>query len=179
MTGRFIAVVGPSGVGKDSVMRAMAADPRLVLARRVITRPGDAGGEDFEGVSESRFLQMQTAGEFALSWPAHGLHYGIPVTVDRTLEQGVDMLANLSRAQIVTAKQRFERCEVIVLTAKREVLAQRLMARGRESAEQVEHRLNRASFALPDGVAAHIVDNSGPLDLAVQTALSLLYPARS
>ena len=48
MTGRFIAVVGPSGVGKDSVMQGMAArDPRIVLARRVITRPSDAGGEDF------------------------------------------------------------------------------------------------------------------------------------
>ena len=29
MTGRFIAIVGPSGVGKDSVMEALAeADPK-------------------------------------------------------------------------------------------------------------------------------------------------------
>ncbi|MEO0912102.1 MAG: hypothetical protein AAFY59_03810 [Pseudomonadota bacterium] len=40
MTGRFIAVVGPSGVGKDSVMAGMAARTgQLKLVRRVITRP--------------------------------------------------------------------------------------------------------------------------------------------
>ncbi|MEM9552294.1 MAG: phosphonate metabolism protein/1,5-bisphosphokinase (PRPP-forming) PhnN, partial [Pseudomonadota bacterium] len=33
-----IAVVGPSGVGKDSVLQAMCAtDPRLRLVRRTIT----------------------------------------------------------------------------------------------------------------------------------------------
>ncbi|MFC6760861.1 hypothetical protein ACFQFQ_17395 [Sulfitobacter porphyrae] len=37
--GRFIAVVGPSGVGKDSVMAGMVARARdLVAVRRVITR---------------------------------------------------------------------------------------------------------------------------------------------
>ncbi|MGB0905008.1 MAG: phosphonate metabolism protein/1,5-bisphosphokinase (PRPP-forming) PhnN, partial [Mangrovicoccus sp.] len=39
MTGRFIAVVGPSGVGKDSVMAGlMERRPDLLLAKRVITR---------------------------------------------------------------------------------------------------------------------------------------------
>ena len=56
MTGRFIAIVGASGVGKDSVMAALAAsDPRLRLVRRVITRPSAAGGEDFDGVTEDAF----------------------------------------------------------------------------------------------------------------------------
>ena len=56
MRGRFIAVIGPSGVGKDSVMEAMVAgNPKIVLARRVITRPSEAGGEAFDGVSEAEF----------------------------------------------------------------------------------------------------------------------------
>ena len=84
--GRLVAVVGPSGVGKDSVMAALVeADPAWMLARRVITRPSEAGGEDFEGVSEEAFRARDAAGEFLLSWEAHGLHYGVP----RAIEQAV------------------------------------------------------------------------------------------
>ena len=92
MTGRLIAVVGPSGVGKDTVMAALvAADPRLALVRRVITRPSDAGGEDFDGVDRATFETMRDAGAFALWWSAHELSYGIPVEVDAALAAGRDM----------------------------------------------------------------------------------------
>ena len=50
--GRLIAVVGPSGVGKDSVMAGLhGAIPDLHLVRRVITRAPDLGGEDYDAVS--------------------------------------------------------------------------------------------------------------------------------
>ena len=46
MTGRLFVVVGASGAGKDTLIAgALAADPRLHWARRVITRPAVAGGE--------------------------------------------------------------------------------------------------------------------------------------
>jgi ribose 1,5-bisphosphokinase len=161
-------------------MHAMAAaELRLVLVRRVITRPSDAGGEDFDGVTETQFSAMENAGKFALSWPAHGLRYGIPVGVDDVLASGQDVLANLSRAQLIAAQERFAHTEFIALTASREVLKKRLMARGRETAEQVAGRLDRASFALPNGILAHQVDNSGALDATVTTVLNLLYPVRS
>jgi ribose 1,5-bisphosphokinase len=178
MTGRLVAVVGPSGVGKDSVMAAMAArDPRLVLARRVITRPGDAGGEDFEGVSEAAFRRRAAAGEFALSWPAHGLHYAIPRTVEEPLRDGKDVLANLSRSVLDPAAQRFERMIVLSLVARREVLAARLAARGRENAAQIARRLERSGACLPTGLDVFEIDNSGALNDTVEAALRALYPA--
>ena len=177
MTGRFIAVVGPSGVGKDSVMAAMATrDPRITLARRIITRPTDAGGEDFEGVTTDEFHARNAAGEFALSWAAHGLHYAIPVSINAQLQNGQDILANLSRSALVHADARFARFEVINLTADRAILAARLAARGRESADQIAGRLNRAAVSLPDGIEAYEIDNSSALGQAVHAALELLYP---
>jgi len=179
MIGRFIAVVGPSGVGKDSVMQALAAqDARFVLARRVITRPSDAGGEAFEGVSEATFKAQEAAGEFALSWSAHGLFYAIPGAVSDDLQQGRDVLANLSRAVLLQALAQFARFEVINLTAERAILAQRLTARGRETADQIASRLDRATAPLPDEIKRHDIDNSAGLSATVQAILARLYPVR-
>jgi len=177
MSGRLIAIVGPSGVGKDSVMQGTAArDPRIMLARRVITRPADVGGEDFEGVTVAQFQARQAAGEFALSWSAHGLSYGIPASVDAQLDRGRDVLVNLSRSVLVPAKERFARFLAINLTAPPEILAARLAARGREDASQIERRLDRAQAALPQGIAVQQIDNSGALDQTVEVVLAQLYP---
>lgn len=177
MSGRLIAVVGPSGVGKDSVMETVVAnDTRLVLARRVITRPSEAGGEDFDGVSEAEFQRHVAACDFALHWSAHGLHYGIPRSVDASLAHGKDVLANLSRAVLLQAQARFPRFEVISLTATREVLAARLAIRGRETPAQISARLDRASPTFPAGIQVHNIDNSGPLDQTVLAVRDRLYP---
>tara|TARA_R110002049_G_scaffold29972_6_gene102179 strand:- start:16465 stop:17013 length:549 start_codon:yes stop_codon:yes gene_type:complete len=180
MTGRFIAVVGPSGVGKDSVMAGLkTAEPALFLARRVITRPAEAGGEDFDGINVAEFEAMQADGMFALSWAAHGLHYGIPLAVDEALAQGRDVLANLSRGVLGQAKLRFARFDCLELVADPGVLAARLRARGREDDAEIEARLARADHALPDGITAQQIDNSGSLDQAVAQARAWLYPDRA
>lgn len=179
MTGRFIAVVGPSGVGKDSVMRALAVhNPRMSLARRVITRPSDAGGEDFDGVSTAEFNARKEKGDFVLDWHAHGLQYGIPDTVETALNNEQDVLANLSRAVLPQAEQMFERLEVLLLTASRATLSARLQKRGRECASEIARRLDRADFTLPKGIPAHVVDNSGPIDRTLASVLHHLHPER-
>ena len=66
--GRLIAVVGPSGVGKDSVMQGLhVVMPNLRLVRRVITRAPGLGGEDYVAVSETEFHAMHENGAFAIS----------------------------------------------------------------------------------------------------------------
>ena len=177
VTGPF-AVVGPSGVGKDTVMEAVrAADPTVVLVRRVITRPAEAGGEAFDGVDRSTFETMKAEGLFALDWEAHGLAYGIPVAVERQLAQGHDVLANLSRGVLRAAQLRFPRFVVLSLTAPASVLAQRLAGRGRESAAEIERRLERSGFPIPEGLPVIEVDNSGALSDTVAAVRAALQPA--
>ncbi|WP_101065611.1 phosphonate metabolism protein/1,5-bisphosphokinase (PRPP-forming) PhnN [Roseovarius salinarum] len=179
--GRLIGVVGPSGVGKDTVMTALVeACPRLEIAPRVITRPADAGGEAFEGVSEAEFLARRASGAFLLNWQAHGLRYGVPVTVLDRLAAGRDVLVNLSRCVLPDAAERAEAFVVLSLTAPPKALARRLAARGRESEADVAARLARADMMLPDVPAPVIeVSNDGPVSETVAEVLARLYPAET
>lgn len=179
VTGPF-AVVGPSGVGKDTVMEAVrSADPRVVLVRRVITRPAAAGGEAFEGVDRAAFAAMKAAGDFALDWEAHGLAYGIPVSIHNDLGAGRPVLFNGSRAMLAEAVKVFPGLRVLSITATNDVLAARLRARGRESEDQITQRLARAKLPLPAGLRVTEIDNSGALDRAVEAVRAALQPVRA
>ncbi len=175
--GRLIAVVGPSGVGKDSVMEALAAaDPRFRIVRRVITRSAELGGEDFEGVTEGDFASRLAQGAFCLHWQAHGLSYGIPKeTLDRA-EAGTDQLVNLSRSVIGEAARVFPRVIVLRLSARPETLAKRLAGRGRERLDDIKARLARPGARLPDDVTVIDISNDGALADTVSQALAALKP---
>lgn len=177
MPGRLIAVVGPSGVGKDSVMDALcAARPALHRVKRVITRGVDAGGEDYQAVRLTEFEQMKKAGAFALSWGAHDLHYGVPMAVSEVLAQDQDAIVNLSRGVLVQAQDVFGTLHVISLVADPNVLAVRLAARGRETAQDIAKRLARAGAPLPVGLKITEIRNDRPLSDTVAEIEAFYFP---
>jgi ribose 1,5-bisphosphokinase len=179
MPGRIFTVVGPSGAGKDTLIAAARrARPDLHVVRRVITRAEEAGGEPFEGVTEAEFAARRAAGGFALDWEAHGLHYGIPVSIDAAIAEGRDAIFNGSRAMLGAAWETFPGLSVILVTATVPVLASRLAARGRESRAEIAERLARTGYDVPYGIAVRVVENNGPLDRAVTDFLDALQPER-
>jgi ribose 1,5-bisphosphokinase len=169
----LILVVGPSGAGKDTVLglarTALAGDPRFRFVRRVITRLADAGGEDHEAVTDAVFAQRA----FALQWQAHGLHYGIPLDIIDDLARGVVVVANVSRGVIGEAARKFP-VRVIEVTASPEILAQRLTARGRETADDIAKRLAR-DVAIPDAVPVDTVVNDTTPMQAADRFLAAIY----
>lgn len=168
----IFAVVGPSGAGKDTLIAgALAARPDLRLVRRVITRPTEAGGEDFEGVSEAEFAFRLGRGDFALHWQAHGLRYGLPK--DQLIGPAI---FNGSRAALPSALRAFPDLRVILVTAPVPILAARLAARGREAEADIRARLDRADFALPAGVTATVVTNDSTPEAGLARFMAALQP---
>lgn len=167
VAGTLILVVGPSGAGKDTLLDgarlALADDPRFVFARRVITRPAGAGGEDHEPATEAVFAEHERRGDFLLSWRAHGLGYGLPGALADDLAVGRSVIANVSRSVIAEAAARYAPIAVIEVTAPLEIRAERLARRGRETAADVAQRLAREGAAAPEGVAVTtVVNDAGP-----------------
>nr|WP_093251576.1 hypothetical protein [Rubrimonas cliftonensis] len=179
----MIAVVGPSGVGKDSVIAGLvAARPDLHRVRRVITRPEGAGGEPFDAVTPERFAQLRDTGRLALWWEAHGYCYGLPARMAAVLQAGGDAVANLSRAALPEAAARFRPLVVLALDADPARLAERLAGRGREDAAAIAGRLSRRAPppvlapALAQADAVIALSNDGALGETVAAALAALFP---
>lgn len=178
--GTLFLVVGPSGAGKDTLIEAAReARPALVVPRRVVTRAADAGGEEIVSVDEPAFERMAAEGAFLLHWRAHGLGYGIPSGIETDLAAGRDVVINVSRSVIEAARAHIAPLRIIVVTAGRETLAERLAARGRESAEDIARRLARADYASPEGPDVTVVSNDGPLTESVGAFLAALSPVRA
>jgi ribose 1,5-bisphosphokinase len=175
--GTLHLVVGPSGAGKDTLIdAARAARPDILFPVRAITRPADAGGERHEAVTEAEFAARAAAGGFALSWQAHGLGYGIPASAAAALAEGRHVVVNVSRAVVAEARQRFTPLRVLFVTAAPDVLARRLAARGRESAEDVARRLARAPYAPPAGPDVTAIRNDGAMEQGIAAMLAALAP---
>ncbi len=176
--GVMAVVVGPSGAGKDTLMAAaarhFAGHEQVIFARRVITRNADAGGEDHDGVSEGEFAALERDGRFAVSWAAHGLHYGIPAETRDAVAQGRLVIANGSRSALGKFKAAYPSLVVINVTASPEVLAARLEARGRESREDIMRRLERSSLSVDGDYSVVTIDNSGALEDAAQHLIAVL-----
>ena len=149
---RLIAIVGPSGAGKDSVLKAwravLAAEsprPLLHFPQRSITRPSEPdGGEQHEPLSEAEFKALLEAQAFALHWQANGLCYGIRHKALEPLKGGAWVVVNASREHLPVFKAAAPKVRIVEITAPPEVLAQRLANRGREDAAMVQQRLERA-----------------------------------
>jgi phosphonate metabolism protein PhnN/1,5-bisphosphokinase (PRPP-forming) len=172
----LVGVVGPSGAGKDTLMAgaraALAGIPAIRFARRVITRPAEAGGEEHLPTTPAEFARLRAAGVFALSWDAHGLSYGIPAEAAAGIGQGVVVVANLSRGVLAEAAARFP-LTVLEITAPAELRAARLASRGRESVEDVARRLSREA-PLPGGLRVHRVVNDGLPECGIAAVVAVL-----
>lgn len=160
--GCLVFVVGPSGAGKDTLIRLAAAEladqPHVRVARRIVTRASN-DHEDHGSVDQAVFEAMSRDGAFCLEWAAHGLDYGIPREVEDNVRRGAVVLCNGSRAAAARMRRRFVKSAIVLVNAPRDVLAARIQARGRDVS--VAGRLDRDLESWSRDDADIVIENSG------------------
>ena len=168
--GRLVLVVGPSGAGKDTLLRLARAactdDPNIVFPRRVITREASAS-EDNEEVSVGTFREALTRGEFAMHWEAHGHCYALSRAIDDDIRAGRTVVANVSRTVVAAMRRTYADVVVVSITAPPNVLAERIALRARSSDGTLEARLQRT-----------VEDASAAPDVTIVNVSSAEYHAR-
>jgi len=168
--GRLVLVVGPSGAGKDTLLRlAQAActdDQNVVFPRRVVTRESSAA-EDNIAMSPDEFRRGIDHGDFAVHWEAHGHSYALPLDINDDIRAGRAVVVNVSRTVIAALRQAYANVVVVAITAPPDVLAQRLAARARHSDGNIADRLSRS-----------VEDVSAQADVTILNAGSADYHSR-
>jgi len=168
--GRLVLVVGPSGAGKDTLLRlAQAAcvdDHDIVFPRRVVTRESSEA-EDNMAMSQDEFRRAREHGDFAVHWEAHGHSYALPLEINDDILAGRAVVANVSRTVIGALRQAYTNVVVVAITAPPDVLAQRLAARARHSDGNIADRLARS-----------VDDASANADVTILNAGSADYHSR-
>lgn len=175
--GGIVLLVGPSGAGKDALLneaaRILDANPHFCFPKRLVTRP-PGPGEDHEVIAPEAFERGVNDSNFALSWMAHGLGYAIPRDIDDAVRRGALVVANVSRRVLPAARARYETVRVVLVTAPEAVRLERLVKRGRETADEIEERLSRqvAEFSADDADA--VIENVGTLEEGTKALAQLL-----
>jgi len=163
-------VVGASGVGKDSLMdyarTHINGSLPLLFAHRYITRAAKEGNENHIYISPEEFILRRDNGLFALHWESHGLHYGIGKEIDTWMDKGFNVVVNGSRQYLPVAALQYPHLITVVIEADPEVIRRRLQHRGRETAMEIQQRIQRQP-AITATAAGYIgIRNDGALEEA-------------
>jgi guanylate kinase len=178
----LIILSGTAGSGKDSVVRRMME--RGVPFEFVVNltsrppRPGEIDGRDYRFVSEAEFKEMIRKDELLEHAVVYGQFKGVPkYPVREAMESGKDVILRVDIQGAATVRRQCPGAVSIFLTASSpEELKRRLVARGADSADQVELRL-RTAFEELKRVPEFdycVVNADGRLEDAVDSIISII-----
>ncbi|MET8870635.1 guanylate kinase [Nocardia sp. NPDC004604] len=154
--GRLVVLVGPSAVGKSTVVRCVRERlPQLVFSVSATTRaprPGEVDGRDYRFVSRQEFDAMIEAGEL-LEWAdIHGglQRSGTPAEPVRTaMAAGLPVLVEVDLEGARSVRKAIPEALLVFLAPPSwDELVSRLTSRGTESPEVIARRLDTARTEL-------------------------------
>jgi phosphonate metabolism protein PhnN/1,5-bisphosphokinase (PRPP-forming) len=176
--GAVVLVVGPSGAGKDALIAgaraALGGDDRYIFVERHVSRAAHAA-EGHVSLSDAAFADAAARREYALTWTAHGLNYGIPATIDEHIRSGGTAVFNASRAIVAEARQHYAHPRVVLIDCPAEIRAARIALRGREQPQELRVRITRTVAGFDEQMADVRVDNSCTLHTGIERFVAALH----
>lgn len=144
-----IVVSGPSGVGKDAIIKAFKQlDPyskKVVAYTTRAMRTGESEGIDYHYISKNLFDEMNSKGEF-FNPLVKGDCYGTTIKEVNSKRMGGTVFINMSADQAYKVKNIWKKdaVSIFIKPPSMEELKNRLINRGTETPEKIKKRFNDA-----------------------------------
>ncbi|MBQ8374006.1 MAG: guanylate kinase [Clostridia bacterium] len=149
----LIAVSGPSGVGKGTLVKTLVKKRDDVVESVSCTtrepRSGEVNGREYFFLSKAEFEAKIAENEF-LEYDQHfENYYGTPKTfVEETLKEK-SVVLEIDVVGALNAKKVFPQCVLVFIEPpSKEELRRRLSGRNSETEEQIANRLSRLEYEL-------------------------------
>ena len=149
----LMAISGPSGVGKGTLVKALLQKRKDVTVSVSCTtrepRPGEREGKDYFFLTREEFLRRAEAGDF-LEYDEHfGNFYGTPKSFVREALKEKSVILEIDVVGALNAQKAFPECVlVMILPPSAEELKKRLRGRNSETEAEIESRLARLDYEL-------------------------------
>jgi guanylate kinase len=181
-TALLVVISGPSGVGKDSVLRGLKEQglpfrfvPTMNTRPR---RPDEVDGVDYFFVSTQEFVTLLEQGELLEHAVVYGDYKGIPKRpIREALQSGQDVVLRVDVQGAATLKRLVPEAVFIFLTALDEdELVARLMNRKTESEESLRIRIATARQELQriEEFDYVVVNHDDRLEEAVRDVIGII-----
>lgn len=185
--GTLIVLVGPSGVGKSTISRALAEQLHVWYTVSATTRPRqpqDAEGKKYDHVDKHEFFRRLDNDEFLEYAQVYGDYYATPrhPALDH-LEKGQDVLLEIDFQGAMQVRYNYpEALLVFILPPDEPTLLKRLTDRGRDSAEDINKRFRAAKREIHMAKGSRAFDYmviNDSLDQAVEEIIRIIKHKRA
>lgn len=166
--GKLIVISGASGVGKGTVLGIMMEKRKdlsfSVSATTRPPRPGEIDGVHYYFITREKFEAMIAAGEF-LEYDAHAAnYYGTPRAQAEEKQSHGPVLLDIEPKGAKQVKEKAPDAVLIfIMPPSVQELERRLRGRGDTSEEQIQMRMERATWEMEQRFwYDHVVVNDDP-----------------
>jgi len=152
--GHLYIISAPSGAGKTSLVAALVrelADVQVSVSHTTrAMRPGEQDGVNYYFTSIEQFIAMQGRGEFLESAEVFGNYYGTSQQkVQQMLDNGLDVVLEIDWQGAQQVRRQMPQARsIFILPPSRSALFERLTARGQDSLDTIERRMQAARLEI-------------------------------
>jgi guanylate kinase len=182
----LVVITGPSGVGKDTLVRELKRKlgDSLHVAVTATTRPprpGERHGVHYYFLSQGEFEDLIRKGGLLEHATVYGHRYGVPkAPLRESLSQGKDVVVRVDVQGGQFIKSHYpEAVTIFLLPPSEEELARRLRGRGQDDPQQVALRLLVAQEEMAQAQQFDYQVVNDQLEEAVEAVLAIMARERA